>query len=122
MTNVSRTRDPAMDARPDRHSSDPEVLRAQVDRARERLGDTIEELAAKADVKARLRRRTMEARRRVSDARARPGRRRTRWIAVGVAAVAIGVAGVAVAAGREQRRQQQLPPLRRQWQRLCERR
>ncbi|KAF4410636.1 MULTISPECIES: DUF3618 domain-containing protein [Streptomyces] len=43
-------------------TSTPEELRAEVVRARERLGDTVEQLAARADVKSRARARAAEMR------------------------------------------------------------
>ncbi|MFI6345892.1 DUF3618 domain-containing protein [Streptomyces sp. NPDC050560] len=46
-------------------SSDPEELRAQVAHTRRELGHTVEELAAKADVKARARQRADETRNRL---------------------------------------------------------
>jgi Protein of unknown function (DUF3618) len=70
-SNEPRAGYPTAPGRTDQHSGDPEVLRAQVAEARQRLGDTIEELAAKADVRARARRKTAAMRRRVSGPRAR---------------------------------------------------
>lgn len=79
---------------------DPVRLRAQVERTRERLGDTVEELAARADVKARAREKASEARERASHAGGAARRRLARagpvpLIAVG-AAVTIGAVGAAV--------------------------
>jgi hypothetical protein len=50
-----------------RHGDPTESARARVEQARERLGETVEELAAKTDVKAR-------ARERAAHAKARAGR------------------------------------------------
>ena len=43
----------------------PDELRRQIELTRTRLGDTVEELAAKADVKARARERVQSVRQRV---------------------------------------------------------
>lgn len=79
---------------------DPAALRAQVERTRERLGDTVEELAARADVKARAREKAAGARERASHAGGAARQRLTQagpvpLIAAG-AAVTAGVAGAAV--------------------------
>ncbi|MCX2970187.1 MULTISPECIES: DUF3618 domain-containing protein [Streptomyces] len=44
------------------HADDPRRLREQVEQARAQLGDTVAELAAKADVKAMAHRKTAETR------------------------------------------------------------
>ena len=54
-------------------TDDPEALRAQIERTRTELGETIEALAAKADVRARTREKlagmSARARHRAADAR-----------------------------------------------------
>lgn len=106
MTSVSRTAEQAPAARPAPAGSDPVVLRAQVELARERLGDTIEELAAKADVKAMARRKSTEMHQRVTAARDRAGQRVTRtakqsrWAGAVALAAALAVAGASAASRR----------------------
>ena len=51
-----------MSARTTRPSREVDELRWEITRLRTELGDTVEELAARADVKARLRRRATAAR------------------------------------------------------------
>ena len=56
-----------MSARTTRSSHEVNELRWEITRLRTELGDTVEELAARADVKARLRRRATTARAEVRD-------------------------------------------------------
>lgn len=67
----------------------PDELRKQIEVTRARLGDTVEELAAKADVKGR-------ARERMHSVRARVPREAVVVGGAGVAVVAAGAAGFLV--------------------------
>ncbi len=69
--------------------SDPRALRAQVERTRNDLGDTVEELASRADVRA-------IARRRVSDVRERVTRTGTVPLIAAGAVVTVCAAGAMV--------------------------
>ncbi|WP_030547390.1 DUF3618 domain-containing protein [Streptomyces albus] len=70
-------------------TSTPEELRREVIQARERLGDTVEQLAARADVKSRARARAAEIR---EEVREQAGEARERLGGPPLAAVAGGVA------------------------------
>ncbi|MDG9702688.1 DUF3618 domain-containing protein [Streptomyces sp. DH37] len=83
--------------------TDPETpaeLRERIERTRQELGDTIEELAARADVKAL-------AQRKASDA-VRAGRRNAVPLAAAGGAVLAAVVAVLVLRGRRARRQRYL--------------
>ena len=51
-------------------SNDPDAIRAQIEATREELGDTVEALAAKTDVKAQARRRLDETKASLADKKA----------------------------------------------------
>ncbi|MFE7841469.1 DUF3618 domain-containing protein [Streptomyces sp. NPDC057474] len=77
----------------------PDELRRQIEVTRAQLGDTVEELAAKADVKARVHSAKADAKARVHTAKAdAKARVHTAWERVPREAVVVGGAGVAVAA------------------------
>jgi hypothetical protein len=58
------TREPVADGRA-APPSDPDAIRADIEQTRAQLGDTVEALAAKADVKSRAKEKVVEARTRV---------------------------------------------------------
>ena len=64
-------------------SDDPQQLEANIERTREQLGETVQELAGRADVKSRVRARAAEARR---NAAARAGSVRSQVTSMTVAA------------------------------------
>lgn len=72
-------------------ASDPDQLRAEIERTRRELGDTVAELAAKADVKGRSRRR-FEATKETAAERTEAARRNPApLIATGAAAAALAI-------------------------------
>ncbi|GAA3730088.1 hypothetical protein HDA32_006020 [Spinactinospora alkalitolerans] len=82
---------------------DPDLLRAEIDRTRAELGDTVEALAAKADVKSRAKEGAARAVDSVRTSASEPmteGRR----IAVSVAAGALLAAAAAVVTAKRGRR------------------
>ncbi|WP_019633388.1 DUF3618 domain-containing protein [Actinomadura atramentaria] len=86
----------------------PDELRAEIERARADLGDTVAALAAKADVKARVKDRAGELRERAAErARATGAETRsaaTRGPALGAVAVGAGVLAAGIAAWLTRRR------------------
>lgn len=74
----------------------PEELRAQIEATREELGETVEALAHKADVKARAKERVDEVR---AEARQLP-RRHSRELAIAGGAVAVIAVALLARRGR----------------------
>ncbi|WP_344968595.1 DUF3618 domain-containing protein [Salinactinospora qingdaonensis] len=91
---------PDVEYRPGRPLNEAELLRAEISHTRAELGDTVEALAAKADVRTRARE---EAKRAVGVARSRVSRPLTRR-QLTVAAVSAGLLAGLIAAAVTKKR------------------
>ncbi|HEU4426851.1 MAG TPA: DUF3618 domain-containing protein [Pilimelia sp.] len=110
-------------------ATDPDEIRTEIERTRENLGDTVEALAAKADVKARASEAVSDAKARaseaVSDVKARAtekahqaadtARRKPMPIAATLAAIAAAVAAAMLI--RRRRHAKMRSPKRWRWSR-----
>ncbi len=83
MDEATRTSGPQVDGQQDQRS--PDEIRADIKQTREELGDTVEQLAAKTDVKARAQAKADEVKQTASEKR------------VPIAAIGAGVALAVVA-------------------------
>lgn len=74
-------------------SDDPQQLQQEIERTRAQLGQTVQELAARADVKSRARAKAAAAAGRVRAVTQGAGRARDQWVPLAAAAAAVLVVG-----------------------------
>lgn len=79
---------------PDPGPEDVEALQAEIEKTRQALGETVEALSAKTDVKARVSAKTDRAKHRIHEAATDASGDLKPVIPAGVAAIALVVAGI----------------------------